>query len=666
MALIFLRIGRRTALLRLAALSALAAAWGGHAHAAAPANAQAVYDAAQAAYDKDDWAAAAAGFKTLLPSDADKRLQPFQAIIAARYADCLVHTGRARDARPWLDRAIAALPQDNARELGLTHLSAGTAARFDFDAPAAIAAYEHAITLAQPAGMPSLKLNATLGLAITAATIDPKRAAALLDDLLADTAALATVEKKDVAVIEEMRARAAINAGDKSEAERWIRRALDHSGGSTTTKISLNQVEIRGDAAIISQLRGDDEATRKYLTFTGAGHLKSTAWIGRYNGTLPVCGQDGDIRPEDSAVVQFAIADDGHVVGAQPIYASRPGDIGWAFARAMNSWRWNPDLLTDVDSFWRASVRFELRCIMRPAPEALSRPYWRDVADWLASKGVPAERDPDAFVPANDPRLTREDVTAIPALLGRLDVKSERDPQLVARTYRALDAAHAPASAYALTALYSASSSQGVGSLKEAGRARADALAAIVPELRRRFHDQAAIAWLTLEQAMALEDAGAFDAASPLLQSVLATPVSIVPEDDPVRQVAVLHAALVKSKTGDPGAIAATSAAAGLDSRQCSLIDTHPLPENVAISSSQFPAEALMWRFEGYVQEAFDIQADGSVANIRTVLAYPPFIFGPGTERAVAKFRYSPPSIGNQPVGCTGKTERVSYRIPTG
>jgi outer membrane biosynthesis protein TonB len=58
----------------------------------------------------------------------------------------------------------------------------------------------------------------------------------------------------------------------------------------------------------------------------------------------------------------------------------------------------------------------------------------------------------------------------------------------------------------------------------------------------------------------------------------------------------------------------------------------------VATGSSQFPDEALRWKFEGYVQEAFDIADDGRVTNVRTVVSYPPFVFGPSTERAVRSF----------------------------
>ncbi|WP_157216521.1 energy transducer TonB [Flavisphingomonas formosensis] len=623
---------------------------------AEPSRLQAAYDAAQTAYDKQDWTTAAAGFQPLLPADPRRPLTPSQAVIAARLADSLSHLGRSAAARPWLTRALAGLPADKVDERAFVYLAMGNAARFDFDGPAAMAAYEQAIAIGNAANLPIIRINATVGLSIAAATSDPARAAAALDALFADRTTIAKMENRDLAVLEEMRARVAANAGDLAGAKRWIGQALGHSGGAQTTRISLLQVEIRGDAAIISQLRGDSESTRLYLTFTGAGHLKNTDWIGRYDGELPVCGQDGDIRPEDSAVVQFAIDADGRISGAQPIYASRSGEIGWAFARAMSGWRWDPALLKDVEPFWRQSVRFELRCISRPAPDKLAKRFTDQMYAWLSSIGI----DPNDMGSASAGAFG-DDLHQLPSLLAYLRNQGGR-PQLD-RVYRALESARAPASAYAVAAnLYANSASP--GSIRAAGRARADAFAQLLPYFDSHFPGETATAWLRLELALALENAHDFDPVPAQLDAVLATPLTVLPADDPVRHVALLHAAIVKGQLGAPTAQAANAAASALNVEQCSLIDTHPIPESVAISSAQFPRTALDWRFEGHVEVAYDIAADGSVSNVRTILAYPPFVFGKGTEEAAAKFRYLPPMIDGKPVGCIGEKQTVNYRIP--
>lgn len=167
-----------------------------------------------------------------------------------------------------------------------------------------------------------------------------------------------------------------------------------------------------------------------------------------------------------------------------------------------------------------------------------------------------------------------------------------------------------------------------------------------------------------LEYALALEASGDFAQAQPFVRAVLAMPDSVLPASDPVRRVAQLHDALILSRSNDAADARASLAKSGLDAGQCSLFDTHPIPASVSIASSRFPAEALRWHFEGYVREAFDITDDGRVANVRTIVAYPPFIFGPSTESAVKSFRYVPPSIDGKAVGCSGETQRVSYRLP--
>ena len=187
----------------------------------------------------------------------------------------------------------------------------------------------------------------------------------------------------------------------------------------------------------------------------------------------------------------------------------------------------------------------------------------------------------------------------------------------------------------------------------------------LVPAFEARYPASAPAAWLELEWAVAFERSGDFVAARPHLAKAIATPEAALPSDDPVRQVALLHMAMVKARTGEEASAHADLAASGLSAEQCALVDTRPVPTNMGIASSQFPQAALFWHFEGYVEEAFDIAADGHVSNVRTVIAYPPYIFGPGTERAVSSFRFVPPTIQGQAVGCTGETQKVNYRIPS-
>ena len=483
-----------------------------------------------------------------------------------------------------------------------------------------------------------------------------------VDALLADKALVGKLAKPTLADLAEVRARIALNAGDLPEAQRWIDRALAATGGLTLSANQL-QLAIRGDAAIVAQLRRDPDEARRYLTYTGAGHLKSVGWISAFSGDLPVCGTAGDVRPDDSAVVQVTIATDGHVVSATPVYASRPGDVGMAFARAAQDWRWDQQSVAKVEPFWRASLRLEMRCDTRPDPQALGKPIGVAARDWLNARGVDLPDRP-AFTARTDPALGRDGLSAVPALLAVAGRRSA-GPALPARLYRILDAGGAPASLQAVAVKAVADNdAEGAGTIREAARRRAAALAVAVPAFAARYPATAELAWLRLEWAIALERAGDFATALPLLRQVLATPAAALDRDDPIREVATLHVALGRGQAGDADGAQADLKAAGLNAAQCSLVDTRPVPTNLSIVSSQFPAEAQRWHFEGFARIAYDIGADGHVADVRTVLAYPPFVFGPGTEKAARGFRYVAPTLDGKVVGCQGERQTVSYRLP--
>ena len=628
--------------------------------AAEPGSPQATYDAAQAALDKGDWVTAASGFGSLIPSNPGARLSRPRAVIASRLASALTRLGRFDEARVMGERAVRSLP-DGDPELPDTLLITADAARGGYDYPAAAQFYQRAIAAA---GNNPTSLNARAGFAVAEATVDPVATQTILDAMFADKALMSQLDKPNLASAEDLRARAAMNAGDLPTALKWINEAVADSGG-LSTRVTLAQIAIRNDAAIISSLRKDNEATRQYLTYTGAGHLKNIDWVRKYEGDLPVCGLGTDVRPDDTAVVQFSIADDGHVTEATPIYASRPGLIGEAFAQSVSQWRWDPTSLKGVDAFWRNALVLQLRCQSRPSPESLAKPLRSALSAWLASKGVDTSDHPDSYVAPDDPRLAMDGPVAVPALLDRIDPHGPDRETRPARLQAIFDKGGAPPAAYALlTEARAVMSVPRAASFKSSGAARAAFYAQAVPSFQSRYPEDIATAYLLLDWALSLEISGDFKKAFPLLQAVVATPVSALPQDAPIRKVALLHTAMVGQRTGNPGALRAL-ASSGISADECQLFDTHPIATSMSITSSQFPLEALRWHFEGHVKESYDIAGDGHVANVRTIVAYPPFVFSESTEAAVRLFRYVPPKIGDEPVGCTGESQSVNYRIPS-
>jgi len=646
----------------VAFLSALACSCAGPCLAAPAGSAQATYDAAQAAMDKGDWPAAADGFRSLIPTNLGAELNRPHAVIAGRLAAALMHLGRFDEARVMGERAVRSLP-DNDPELADALLTTADATRAGYDYPAAAQFYRRAIEAAAKAGNVPVALSARAGFSVLAATMDPGAVQAVLSPIFSDKALMSGLDKGSLAYAEDLWARAAMNGGDLPTALKWIDKAVQDSGG-LTTQVTLAQIAIRNDAAIISSLRKNDEETRKYLAYTGAGHLTNSDWIHQYDGALPVCGLGTDVRPDDTVVVQFSIADDGHVTEAMPIYASRPGLIGATFAQSVSKWQWDPASLKGVKPFWRNALVLQLRCQSRPSPEGFGKPVRTALNAWLSSKGVDTSDHPDSFVAPTDPRLGVDGPAAIPALLGRIDSRDPDRKAHAAQLRAILDKYGAPPAAYALLIQNEAGiAAYHAGSFKAQQQASAASYGQAVPAFRGRYPDDAATAFLLLNWALTLEDSGDFRKAYPLLQSVAAMPAATLPQDAPMRKVALLHIAMVGQRIGDPGASHAL-ASSGISADECTLFDTHPIATSMSIASSQFPQEAYRWHFEGHVRESYDIAEDGRVANVRTIVAYPPFIFSESTERAVRQFRYIPPKIGDEAVGCTGETQSVNYRIP--
>lgn len=650
---------RRLAAMLLLAASALGpgAAWS-----AGPAGGrQAIYDAAQAAFDRGDWTAAADGFQQLTasagtPARAD-------AVIASRLGVCLLHLGRMEEARAASGRAVAGLGEGDPGELSDALVTAADADRFLYNFQEAAGEYRRALSIAQAQHDLASAVNAHSGLVLSLMTDDPSAAAAQADALVGDKALMALSDKAQTAVLYDLRARAAMNAHDLKTAARWVERSISAGGGLTEYNVSSAQIDARNDAALIYALQNNEEATRKYLAYTGAGHLKDLGWIGRFSGDLPVCGED-DSRPEDVVVVKFAIDSKGEVRSSAPLYASRPGPMGAGFARAVSRWAWDPEALKTVAPFWRNNLVLQLRCQSRPTPLGLGRPVMGAFRNWLKAKGVQASPDetvrPSASEDAPPPS---DDLSAVPALFWRMSHDS-KGSQLAPRVERLLDAHQAPPEAHAVLVESAANLAQ--ASFRNGfarRRARAEALDTALPAFAARFPSTLALAWLQLEAALDWEDLGAFPKAAPLLKAVLATSTTVLPDEAPIRRVALLHAAIVARHTGDT-VLGAGLPDSGLAAEQCSLFDTHPLAASQAVSAYNFPQDAQRWGFEGYVRESYDIADNGRVANPRAVVAYPPLIFEKSSDQAVQGWRYDPPKIGSKAVGCVGQVTPISYRLP--
>lgn len=625
-------------------------------------SAQQRYEAAQAAFDAGNWADAAAGFEALLPDDEDAKLRQSRAVIALRFARAKTNLLDYEVARLWLDRGLLALaPDDPARIEGL--LLSGNLARYDNDPVKAIAAYEEAVPLARAAGQKANVDHGRISIAMAAITYDPGKSITILDEEMAALAARMTGtegEKSFMAQLQDLRARAALNNGDLADAESWISKAVEHFG-DRSRRVDVLQSAIRGDAGIIYRLLKQDRVARRYFNYSGAGRQEDPNWISEYGGSLPVCGGADDIRPEDTAVVAIIVGEDGQVAEATPIFASRPGLIGSAFAREVMNWVWEPEAMAKVSPFWRATLRLQLRCEERPRPDSLSGPVNKAIRQWVFEQGwVEAGPGP------SEQTVKLEQKEAAPPIAKYLagHLARSETPKLPSR-YKAraalLDELDAPAAAHAMLAYRSVTNGR-VAESKMRRRYYARRLGEASKRMRLRFPQDTATAWLTLEYGLALEAVSRMEDARGEFEQILAIPQNILPANDPLRQVALLHAATLEAQAGARERAQSRLAAAGMTPEQCQLFDVRQVRTDGKLSGSDFPRAAREWGFEGYTALRFDVDEAGEPVNVRTVVAYPPFIFGESAERGWKRMRFSPLTIGGEPAGCSSQRQGISFR----
>jgi tetratricopeptide (TPR) repeat protein len=617
---------------------------------------QALFNAAQAASERNDWPNAVKGFRAALAAiNSSSRSAP---VIHARLANALQQTHDFTAAQQEAKLSISGFAAQNVvkdDDLSFAHFVLATGHRGGPDNERAISEYQQALASAADTTSAAL-MPLRYGLALATTTAKPDLAASTIDAVLADQAFLKTLPKNDQADIYSLRSLADLNRGQAKTAASYIEKALDLTG-RTTTKVTVRQTRVRGNAALIYSRLGNEENVRQYLTYSGAGHLPDANWLSAAEKNLPVC--DDQVSPKDFAVVEFSIADDGKVIGANAVYASRPGPVGAVFAAAVNNWQWRADALAKLNPFWRSSIRVELRCVKRPPLLNLGDSFRDATADWLTKVGY----DPTLSKPTfNSGAVT---AGAVPAAFAEF-WKADGDRAVATAASKlnaALVSAKAPIEVRGFILFMAATPQR-----RETGHgyalAHARNLTAALQMLDHEVGAERVRAWLQAEIGLALENGGALPAARTMLQMVAASPKTTLPDDDPIRSLAVLHLALIDKRSGNAVFADQRIKDAGIDAEQCSLLNVRPIARNTDISSSAFPDEALRWHFEGNVREAFDIGPDGHVEDVRTVLSYPPFVFGSATEKAVAQFRYLPPTLDNKVLGCVGNTVNVNYRLP--
>ncbi|WP_230481503.1 energy transducer TonB [Sphingomonas sp. Leaf21] len=493
---------------------------------------------------------------------------------------------------------------------------------------------------------------------------DPVQAKATLDrvDALATRVKLGKI---DQAMLSQVALRLAMNTGRLEDANRMAPKVVSLLGGMTLDRVDLRDVAARSDAAIAALLTHHEDSAREYMAYTGAG--RSTKGEFRPASVInpPDCGGEADLKPEDVAVIQFSVGDDGSVFGIEPVYSSGGGTKALAFARSVQDWVWSPEELKELPPFFRYNVRLEMRCSTAYTRPSVLSTINDSFVRWLDQKGVAGQADTRqvggealtrqrAELAAAEAKGQTPAILAISAaMLRNPTLGSDERAALLARAEPLAERSDMPATARLVFAIPARE-----GRIRE-WRSAGRYAAAIGPMLSEKPYVDDPEARAALRVLIA--DRSGENEMAPYLQQV-ADDAALEPHNT-LRVGALIRLASIAKRKGDLALARQTFEKSGLTASQCAMLDAMPKPVAMP-GASAFPQEAQRWGFEGWVRNQYDIGADGRVSNTRTIVSYPPFIFSQAAEKTFAAIRYQKTFRPDGGVGCGASLNNIVFRMP--
>ncbi|HEX8192822.1 MAG TPA: energy transducer TonB [Allosphingosinicella sp.] len=654
-------------LLAAAAAGLSAASSGGAAQQPAPPAApgqsvQQQFDAAGEAYEAGRFAEALTILEALERRLVPPRDQRSLAIVNVRKGQALHRLNRLREAETTLRAALPLLPAADAtlnEDRFLGHVSLGRVAELRLNYREAAAQYQTAAAIEVE---PAIKLAVYRGLVQTQMFHDAPAALAAADEALRAVASANLNDREVEGLMRTLRGRALLNMGRIPEAREELERATRNLGG-LGRRVNIRDITARSDLAIAALLARDPEAARRYLALTGAGRMQRSMLPPTSRTPLPRCG-DG-LSPGDVVVLELAIRDDGSVAGTTPVYASVQGDGAVRMARAALDWAWLPEQLAEMDPLFRAAVRVEVRCSTSfwAGDEALA-PEREEAARWSAATSVPIEVEPvrnlthaqmraelaaaEARHGAASPHLLRP----LLRLASREDLPPAEREGFFERALPIAIAARAPASYVAGMAVTLAD----VREQKNGGGGAPDFAPLMrVPGL---LDDPATAAEF---YALAFDRLHFFERpreAAAMLERLEAIPG--FPAGHKARIDLAARRAALAAMEGNQASASAMPVGSPLAVSTCRV---PPRRQRISGGDRDFPNDAMRWGFEGLVTVETQVSPAGRPHQVRTVFAYPPFVFGEAAEGMVERFRFAPaPAPGG--TTCVSTSQRVVFRLP--
>jgi len=477
--------------------------------------------------------------------------------------------------------------------------------------------------------------------------------------------------KESLATFRTLLGRALLNRGDTQAAYTELKEALKLSGG-LTSRTTLSEVSMRSDLAMAAMLVGRKDDARRYLAYTGAGRIEKSPFTTALSMNPPICGEETGLRPDDIAVVEFGIAEDGTVTSAHTVYSRGGPDVAAAFGKAVSEWYWKPDDVAAIPQFYRLVTRVELRCsnVLGNGPGIMG-PLRERFRTWAASQLLTltlSERDnPSSLNQAlqkhAEASAERGDLRGQLAALAWLsDAKISSSQERVTMADKALALAHetpVPQEVVNWLHIVRLKASQG-----DKRRLSGRDLDALVELSHDKNISEDALAADTLRLIAARGSGPTKLKEAPTLLKMIAED-NRLPPTHPLRQLAWLdlagNAAADNNRVGAQNYFEKT----GLTEEQCALLGEAPTLKRTNANSADYPMEALRMGFEGWVRTEYDIKTDGKTMNARPLVAYPPLIFVDAATGMAGDLRYDVSYRPESNLACSAKRDNFVFRIPS-
>lgn len=645
--------------------------------------AQDLYNAATADYESSQCVAAIEKYESLRKGPSVKSGTELDAVISMRIGICKVRLDQSAEALPMIHSAMPKLETDEVRfklDLAEAWGALGDAAYSDYNYERAASSYRKALSYLE--GTDRLLLLAKLA-----------RAKMFEKDLEAQEAAREAIkilesqpqtEQSKRAAYYTLYGRTLLNYGDWQKAYDTLKTALDMSGG-LTLKTSLEETALRYDLATVAWLLGEKKAAESYLFYTGAGRITETPFSRAAYIESPLCGDEEGLKNTDFAIVEFSIRKDGSVAAAHTVYTQGSRSAAEAFGRAASKWHWDPQQVEKIPAFYRVLTRLELRCSNRAGSGLdVLDPFHDRFTDW-ANKTI-LSVDAQFDLKSEDPILLHDKLLD----LSRLGESKQNALGVIATLSLWLDVKRPRASG--LEAKYER--------LYE--RQRREISQKLMKLINEHPVDKSARNWIEFQNILQepfdyivhrakrnlgklnnflltdniINDATAYASISLLLSKIYDIDSSEyyelihrisqderLPLASPLRQNAhLMISSYFKRKNNDDKAKEYYEKT-GLSSGQCALMSDAPKKTRGIVKYSEYPNSAKDYGMEGWTVYELDVNTEGRPVNIRSTIAYPPFVFTDNQVPAIQQYRFAPSYRPEGNIACTALSTSINYKM---